>query len=97
MEPLELKLTSDHDYVAHVGLFSTMRKHQLNEEIFNLEFTLRFPTSADRACRVQHVNGEKTDPRRGHQPAADLILAHDLKQLAVKHAELLAQDPAGDQ
>ena len=25
---------------------------------------------------------------RGHQPAADLILAHDLKQLAVKHAEL---------
>jgi len=27
----------------------------------------------------------------------DLILAHDLKQLAVKHAELLAQDPAGDQ
>jgi hypothetical protein len=38
-----------------------------------------------------------SDPRRGHQPAADLILAHDLKQLAVKHAELLAQDPAGDQ
>jgi hypothetical protein len=30
-------------------------------------------------------------------PAADLIVAHDLKQLAVKHAELLAQDPAGDQ
>jgi hypothetical protein len=25
------------------------------------------------------------------------IVAHDLKQLAVKHAELLAQDPAGDQ
>src|SRR4051794_10972605 len=32
-----------------------------------------------------------------HQPAADLIVAHDLKQLAMKHAELLAQDPAGDQ
>src|SRR6266516_5955163 len=29
--------------------------------------------------------------------AADLIVAHHLKQLAVKHAELLAQDPAGDQ
>src|SRR5205814_10596757 len=29
--------------------------------------------------------------------AADLIVAHDLEQLAVKHAELLAQNPAGDQ
>ncbi len=35
-----------------------------------------------------------SDARRRHQPAADLIVTHDLKQLAVKHAELLAQDPA---
>src|SRR4029434_9636081 len=38
-----------------------------------------------------------SDAGRCHQPAADLIVAHDLKQLAVKHVELLAQDPAGNQ
>ena len=35
--------------------------------------------------------------QRGHQPAADLIVTHDLKQLAVKHAGLLAQDTTCDQ
>jgi hypothetical protein len=38
-----------------------------------------------------------SDARRRHQPAANLIVAHNLKQLAVKHAELLAQDLAGNQ
>src|SRR3979409_1798033 len=49
----------------------------------------------DRGAKGQHHHW--SDARRRHQPAADLIVAHDLKQLAVKHAELLAQDPAGDQ
>lgn len=47
IERLELDMSIDHDYVAQVNLFSTMRKHQVQAEIFDLEFTLRFPTSAD--------------------------------------------------
>jgi type I restriction enzyme R subunit len=34
-----------------------------------------------------------SDARRRHQPAADLIVAHHLKQLAVKHAELVQKFP----
>jgi len=37
------------------------------------------------------------DTRREWIAEANLIVAHDLEQLAVKHDELLAQDPAGDQ
>jgi hypothetical protein len=46
---------------------------------------------------ARNVSATWSDARRRHQPAADLIVTHDLKQLAVQHAELLAQDPAGDQ
>ncbi|MGJ5065241.1 Hsp70 family protein [Bradyrhizobium oligotrophicum] len=47
MERLDLEMSIDHDYVAQVSLFSTMREHQVRAEIFDLEFTLRFPTSAE--------------------------------------------------
>jgi hypothetical protein len=43
IERLELNLTIDHDYVAHVDLYSTMRQHRVKAEIFDLEFTLAFP------------------------------------------------------
>jgi len=51
MERLELDLLIDHDYVAHVDLRSTMRKDHLRAEIFDLEFTLRFPSVAERMAR----------------------------------------------
>lgn len=49
MERLELELSIDHDYVAHVDLRSTMRRDHVKAEIFDLEFTLRFPSTADKA------------------------------------------------
>jgi hypothetical protein len=47
MERLELNMTIDHNYVAHVDLHSTMRGHRLSAEIFDLEFTLTFPSADD--------------------------------------------------
>lgn len=43
MERLELQLSINHDYIAHVELYSTMRKDRVRGDIFDLEFTLRFP------------------------------------------------------
>src|SRR5258708_21061377 len=54
-------------------------------------------TTSTGAAVSAKSDSQTTWRTRRHQPAADLIVAHDLKQLAVKHAELLAQDPAGDQ
>ena len=47
MERLELNVTIDHDYVAHVDLYSTMRQQRLKAEIFDLEFTVAFPFGTD--------------------------------------------------
>jgi molecular chaperone DnaK len=58
MERLELELAIDHDYVAHVDLRSTMRKHHLKAEIFDLEFTLRFPTAGNDSANRQDLGGE---------------------------------------
>jgi hypothetical protein len=50
------------------------------------------------SCWAREVSSTTgSDARRRHQPAANLTLAHDLKQLPVKHPELLTQYPAGDQ
>jgi molecular chaperone DnaK len=57
-ERLKLNLSIDHDYVAHVDLRSTMRKHHLKAEIFDLEFTLRFPTAGDRVVSSQNMDEE---------------------------------------
>lgn len=54
MERLELEVAIDHDYVAHVDLRSTMRKDHIRTEIFDLEFTLRFPRITS---NIADVNG----------------------------------------
>jgi actin-like ATPase involved in cell morphogenesis len=61
MERLELDLAIDHDYVAHIDLRSTMRKDHLKSEIFDLEFTLRFPTTTDQFVKGKHADGEAID------------------------------------
>jgi hypothetical protein len=58
MERLELELAIDHDYVAHVHLHSTMRKDHVKSEIFDLEFTLRFPTTTDKPAKLIGADGE---------------------------------------
>jgi hypothetical protein len=66
MERLELNMAIDQDYVAHVDLHSTMRKHRLKAEIFDLEFTLTFPTSTDRPVG----EGRKENDEAGHSANA---------------------------
>jgi molecular chaperone DnaK len=61
MERLELEIKIDHDYVAHVDLRSTMRQHHVQAEIFDLEFTLKFPTIGDIAAKSKNGNGEDID------------------------------------
>jgi molecular chaperone DnaK len=61
MERLELELKIDHDYVAHVDLRSTMRQHHLQAEIFDLEFTLTFPTVGGNIVKSKNGNGEVVD------------------------------------
>jgi hypothetical protein len=59
MERLELNMSIDHDYIAHVDLYSTMRKHRLRAEIFDLEFTLTFPATGTEAEPMDD-NGSST-------------------------------------
>jgi molecular chaperone DnaK len=61
MERLELDLKIDHDYVARVDLQSSMRRHHLQAEIFDLEFTLKFPLLDDDETKSKATNGEDTD------------------------------------
>jgi hypothetical protein len=62
MERLELELTIDPDYVAHVKLDSTMRRHHLEAEIYDLEFTLRFPGPTDRPTGAGPADKEGPAP-----------------------------------
>jgi actin-like ATPase involved in cell morphogenesis len=61
MERLELDLKIDHDYVARVDLQSSMRKHHLQTEIFDLEFTLRFPMLAEGVVKSKAEDGEDVE------------------------------------
>jgi molecular chaperone DnaK len=45
LERLELSIGIDHDYIAHIDLRSTMCNHHVKSEIFDLEFTLQFPST----------------------------------------------------
>jgi len=63
LERLELKLSIDHDYIAHVDLRSTRRLHHINAEIFDLEFTVRFPTTPGAPSTALDKNvGDKSIP-----------------------------------
>jgi len=55
------------------------------------------PIACDNAYsgEIEIETSVRSNPRRGHHPPPDLIVADDLKTLAVKHAELLAQSGAG--
>lgn len=65
MERLELNVTIDHDYVAHVDLYSTMRRKRLKAEIFDLEFTVAFPFGTD-----PETGTSQTDREGDSAPAA---------------------------
>jgi molecular chaperone DnaK len=67
MERLELNMTIDHNYVAHVDLHSTMRGHRLSAEIFDLEFTLTFPSADDHKGKSAGVdeNADMSDDTTG--------------------------------
>jgi actin-like ATPase involved in cell morphogenesis len=42
-ERIDLAMTIDHDYVAKIDMSSSMRRGHVSAEIYDLEFTLRFP------------------------------------------------------
>ncbi len=65
MERLELNVTIDHDYVAHVDLYSTMRRQRLKAEIFDLEFTVAFPFGTN-----PETGTSQTDREDDSTPAA---------------------------
>jgi len=67
MERLKLGVVIDHDYVAHVDLRSTMRKDHVKTEIFDLEFTLRFPKAVDKPPKV----ADEKD--KGASPSEELV------------------------
>jgi hypothetical protein len=46
---------------------------------------------------TRHMKAAPSDAGRRHQSPADLVVAHGSEQKAMKYAELLAQDPSGDQ
>ncbi len=74
MERLELELTIDHDYVAHITLRSTMRNHQLKGEIFDLEFTLTFPPIDDQLSNkfgFDSKSHSSPEPIAGALPVAE--------------------------
>jgi actin-like ATPase involved in cell morphogenesis len=58
MERLELNLAIDHDYIAHVDLRSSMRNDHIEAEVFDLEFTLRFPTTTSNIAKVTGEEGQ---------------------------------------
>jgi hypothetical protein len=62
MERLQLRIDIDHDYVAHVEVHSTMRKDTVKAEIFDLEFTLRFP-DAPGSLAVPHKETDSKESR----------------------------------
>jgi hypothetical protein len=62
MERLKLGVLIDHDYVAHVDLRSTMRKDHVRAEIFDLEFTLRFPKVTEKPTKIVAEKDEGTSP-----------------------------------
>jgi molecular chaperone DnaK len=68
MERLELNLAIDHDYIAHVDLKSTMRKDHVRAEIFDLEFTLNFPTRNEKS-------GLGSEENNSEQSSSDLVPA----------------------
>ncbi len=45
LEHLELKIGIDNNYIAHIDLRSTMCNDHVKAEIFDLEFTLQFPST----------------------------------------------------
>ena len=75
MERLELNLTIDHDYVAHVELYSTMRQHRLKAEIVDLEFTVAFPSGTSPKTGSAQNDREEDSPPIAHGPAVSTAQA----------------------
>jgi len=96
MERLELDLAIDHDYVAHVDLRSTMRKDHMTSEIFDLEFTLRFPTTTDKVVKEMHADGEAIDSQAKLAPLALPTLAGKVRLRSNISAEPSWRNVPGD-
>jgi hypothetical protein len=62
MERLELEVLIDHNYVAQVDLRSTRRRDHVKSEIFDLEFTLRFPTVIDQSIKMAGEGDDAVGP-----------------------------------
>jgi hypothetical protein len=96
MERLELDLAIDHNYVAHVDLRSTMRKDHVKAEIFDLEFTLKFPTTTDKSGKLMHVDGEAVDSQAELASLALPTLAGKVRLRSNISAELSWRNVPGD-
>lgn len=90
MERLKLDIVIDHDYVAHVDLCSTMRKDQVSAELFDLEFTIRFPKETDKPHKVTDNDNEDIGG-----PSGDLLSAGSAAHAGkVRLRSNIASEPA---
>lgn len=96
MELLKVDITVDHDYVAHVDLHSSMAKDHIQTEIFDLEFTLRFPAFDTAGSKTFTSDGSSSAKANALLKTAQVIEAGAVRLNSNVHVQLSWENVPGD-